>query len=71
MYKESPIRHKEIKAIKELMALDLSQSEIARRLNLCRTSVCRTINKIKAGKELRFDNKPTMIETYGNFQIKK
>jgi DNA invertase Pin-like site-specific DNA recombinase len=58
------IRHKEIEQIKELMKMDLSQSEIARRLKLNRLTVRFTMKNIQDGKPLRFENKPTLRERF-------
>lgn len=49
------IRSAEIANIKQLMAVGLSQAEIARRLNLNRLSVRYTINNIKTGKKLKYE----------------
>lgn len=54
-YCERPIRGKEIDNIKLLMQQNLSQSEIARRLDLNRLSVRYIVNNIKEGKPLKYE----------------
>lgn len=49
------IRQKEIVEIRELLLLELSQSEIAKRLNLNRLSVRYVVNKINNGEVLKYE----------------
>lgn len=62
MWEIKPIRHKEIAAIKEMLADGKNQSEIARTLGLERVSVHRTVNKILSGKKLKYDGAMTNKE---------
>jgi DNA-binding XRE family transcriptional regulator len=60
------IRRKQIDEIKQLMDIEpkLSQSEIARRLNLNRLSVRNTMIKLENGCPLKYENKTTMRERF-------
>ena len=54
-FQTNPIRNEAIKAIRELMGWGYSQAHIARILGYNRLSVRYTINNIKAGKKLKYE----------------
>lgn len=60
VFEQRLIRDKEIAQIRDLMAQNLSQSAIAKQLNLNRCSVRRTMKKIESGEKLKYDELPTV-----------